>query len=301
MLVLAPWEKLKSFTRAWCLLEIMTTLDAGAELDIALSPDEHKGFLTTLNERFDNIIHNINTIEAKEATATVLKDKESIFKLIEEGKGFDVLNDAVMTTMRTWLIKVITTFRAECKAQDPSDVYPIFPNARTGAVLGRSIAALHQMLGQHDAALEAYGEVLKEDPDDPETIKGIVLMYVEQERWNESLKWSTRLLEVRHRTHEENDIDFATTLYRLALSHEKLGQYAESAASYDSAGDVYLKVFSHEHEATMRMKADEMRAARGLQTNDDEEKEEEDWKRRRSKRRSRASMSKSGTISLVTP
>ena len=48
VLVLHPWEKPKSFTRVWCLFEIMSTLEEGATLDVALSGAERNRFVETL-------------------------------------------------------------------------------------------------------------------------------------------------------------------------------------------------------------------------------------------------------------
>ena len=44
VLVLQPWHAPVPLTRSWCLWEIFSTLDGGAELHIALSPAERKAF-----------------------------------------------------------------------------------------------------------------------------------------------------------------------------------------------------------------------------------------------------------------
>ena len=107
VLILQPWEKPKSFTRVWCLFEIMSTLEEGATLDVALSASERERFVTTLVDDFDDIMKNISSIDARKAKATVLKDRDSIFRLIENGSfgGFDALNDAVMGAIRSWLLE----------------------------------------------------------------------------------------------------------------------------------------------------------------------------------------------------
>ena len=99
VLVLHPWENPKSFTRVWCLFEIMSTLEEGATLDVALSGAERKRFVETLTSEFEDIMKNISSIDARKATATVLEDRDAIFRLIEDGTfgGFDALNDAVMS------------------------------------------------------------------------------------------------------------------------------------------------------------------------------------------------------------
>ena len=44
VLVLQPWHAPLPLTRSWCLWEIFSTLDGGAELHIALSPAEREAF-----------------------------------------------------------------------------------------------------------------------------------------------------------------------------------------------------------------------------------------------------------------
>ena len=55
VLVLEPWEKPTSFTRVWCLFEIMTALEEGATLDVALSASERDRFVETLTTHFDDV------------------------------------------------------------------------------------------------------------------------------------------------------------------------------------------------------------------------------------------------------
>ena len=44
VLVLQPWHAPVPLTRSWCLWEIYSTLDGGAELHVALSPAQRAAF-----------------------------------------------------------------------------------------------------------------------------------------------------------------------------------------------------------------------------------------------------------------
>ena len=48
VLVLQPWHAPVPLTRSWCLWEIFSTLDGGAELHIALSPAQRAAFQVAL-------------------------------------------------------------------------------------------------------------------------------------------------------------------------------------------------------------------------------------------------------------
>ena len=103
VLVLQPWEKPLSFTRVWCLFEIMSTLEEGATLDVALSKRERERFAETLVENFDDIMTRISAIDARKATATVMTDRDAIFALIEAGSGRGLLSSTVRLNVSTFL------------------------------------------------------------------------------------------------------------------------------------------------------------------------------------------------------
>ena len=48
VLVLQPWHAPVPLTRSWCLWEIFSALDGGAELQIALSPAQREAFQEAL-------------------------------------------------------------------------------------------------------------------------------------------------------------------------------------------------------------------------------------------------------------
>jgi tetratricopeptide (TPR) repeat protein len=184
VLVLQPWEKPTSFTRAWCLFEIMTTLDAVATLDVALSQAEQGRFVETLTENFDDIMKNISSIDARKATATMLEDRDAIFGLIESGTGFNALNNSVMTAIRAWLVDAARTALTE--VEGTAGVASV-----EAATLLYSIGMLYKGQGRHEEALEAYGRVLEvqrkalgeEHPDFANTLNNIAVVYNRQGRY----------------------------------------------------------------------------------------------------------------------
>ena len=48
VLVLQPWDAPVPLTRSWCLWEIYSTLDGGAELHVLLSPAQREAFQEAL-------------------------------------------------------------------------------------------------------------------------------------------------------------------------------------------------------------------------------------------------------------
>ena len=52
LLVLQPWHAPLPLTRSWCLWEIYSTVDGGAELQIVLSPAQREAFQDALVRAF---------------------------------------------------------------------------------------------------------------------------------------------------------------------------------------------------------------------------------------------------------
>jgi len=213
VLVLQPWEKPTSFTRVWCLFEIMTTLNEGATLDVALSAGERDRFVETLVEDFDNIMANISAIDARKATATVEKDRDDIFALIENadtgGSGFDGLNDAVMGAMRGWLV-----------------------DAARGALVG--VERAHGAESEEVAAL----------------LNAMGMLYDEQGRYEEALEAYGRALAVRRKALGEEHPSTASTLNNMAVVYQRQGRYEEALEAYGRALAVRRKALGEEHPST---------------------------------------------------
>jgi hypothetical protein len=48
LLVLQPWHAPLPLTRSWCLWELLSTVDGGAQLEVVLSPAQSKAFQDAL-------------------------------------------------------------------------------------------------------------------------------------------------------------------------------------------------------------------------------------------------------------
>lgn len=101
--VAEPFGRPRFLSRAWCLYEAHTAIERGAPLHVALSPAQRAAFLGALVSEFDSIAASLSRLDAREAEATDPRDRAEIFRAIESGCGFARLNEAVSTSLRTWL------------------------------------------------------------------------------------------------------------------------------------------------------------------------------------------------------
>ena len=95
-LVLSPWRDPLPLTRAWCLWEILKTVESsGATLTIQLPPSEAASFEEALVRDFDSIATSLSKIDVRRAEAFKEEDRRMIHTAVEAGVGFTALNQVV--------------------------------------------------------------------------------------------------------------------------------------------------------------------------------------------------------------
>uniref|UniRef100_A0A7S0S853 Mbre TPR repeat protein n=1 Tax=Mantoniella antarctica TaxID=81844 RepID=A0A7S0S853_9CHLO len=252
VMVLQPWEKPASFTRAWCLFEIMTTLEgldpAGNswKLDMALSPADQHRFVETLTHNFDDIMKNISNIDARKAEAGQPNDRTTIVQRIESGIGFWALNDAVISAIRTWLVD--TANAALTRVQDTAG-----PESTNAVDLSSFIAMIHKEHGKYALALDMYKRVLvvrgrnrmdeAGDLDYAATLTNMGNVYVcladyvsaEQDAYTPALEIIRTRLGVRHPR-------YALALSNRSNMYAKLGDHKRALEGYKTALEVQSRL-----------------------------------------------------------
>ena len=104
VLVLEPWRAPIPLSRSWCVWEIYSTIATGAQLSIAHSPAEHESFERALAQEFESLSRSLSDIDAEQAQAFSLSDKQRIDATIkEELGGFEAVNELLAERMREWL------------------------------------------------------------------------------------------------------------------------------------------------------------------------------------------------------
>ena len=127
VLVLQPWDAPVPLTRSWCLWEIFSTLDGGAELHIALTPAQREAFQGALvragssygalalrsnltcasqNERFHDIASAMSKIDVRTASAFDKADQGMIEVAVRASAGgFEAVNQRIHDRLREWVVQ----------------------------------------------------------------------------------------------------------------------------------------------------------------------------------------------------
>jgi len=104
-LLVLEWDDPKPLSRAWCLWEMVSTIDTRSEFHVLMSPKNHKSFATALVKDFKNLVFKTCNVDLKSAQAFNPSDRDNIFKAVEATVGFSEVNKAVIGIMRRWMVE----------------------------------------------------------------------------------------------------------------------------------------------------------------------------------------------------
>jgi len=103
-LLVLEWDDPKPLKRAWCLWEMVSTVNTKCNFQIIMSPKNHKSFSTALVEDFNSLAVKICNVEVKNAESFNRSDRDNIFKAVEATAGFEEVNKQVIRLMREWMV-----------------------------------------------------------------------------------------------------------------------------------------------------------------------------------------------------
>ena len=111
LLLLDSWRDPAPLARCWCLFELYTAIQCGADITMCLGRDEEQTFTSNLDANSHELELLIYELDAEEAEATVVADREMIFGRIREEIGFDAFNAALRASLRSALERTVMAAR----------------------------------------------------------------------------------------------------------------------------------------------------------------------------------------------
>ena len=155
--VVTPWNDPLTLTRAWCIFELYSTMNADKDILFALPPKDRDRFKETLRSDFHAVMNSLVTIDAENAEAMKASDKESIFAQIRRMRGgFPALNNRIMVILRAW--HADTGRKVVEAALDSADTGG--EEALEALRLGHQLGVLYQGQGRTDEAEAMYLKVV---------------------------------------------------------------------------------------------------------------------------------------------
>jgi len=196
-LLVLEWDDPKPLSRAWCLWEMVSTIDTRSEFHVLMSPKNHKSFATALVKDFKNLVFKTCNVDLKSAQAFNPSDRDNIFKAVEATAGFDEVNKVVIGIMRKWMVE-----------SGKEALLGLPEEERAVSALQNNLAKLLQDQGKLNEAEPLFREALEgrrrtlgdTHPSTLNSINNLGLLLEDQGKLNEAESLFREALEVRRRT-----------------------------------------------------------------------------------------------------
>ena len=247
-LLVLEWDDPKPLSRAWCLWEMVSTVDTRSEFHVLMSPKNHKSFATALVKDFDNIVFKTCNVDLRSAQAFNPSDRDNIFKAVETTAGFEEVNKVVIGIMRKWMAE-----------------------SGKGALLGlpEKERAVSTLQGNLATLLNDQGKLSEAEPLMRETLKGrrrtlgdthsdtlgginnLASLLQDQGKLNEAEPLSREALEVRCRTLGNSHPDPIGSINNLAGLLRHQGKLSEAEPLYREALEVRRRTLGATHPDTL--------------------------------------------------
>ncbi|EGD78506.1 mbre TPR repeat protein [Salpingoeca rosetta] len=248
LLVLTPWHDPVPLTRAWCLWEIFCSASQeDVQLTIRLPNAERDALKEAVLETFEAVTDAMVRVQAERADAWDPKDKEMIFKAIEDGVGFLHLNKVVKDQMRNWCFSEMLSFVEP--ADDEQVDTPQF--ARLCYNVGVSL----KTAGRYDHALSLFERslniYLERHGPEHANVAGVydamAQVYESKGEHDRAQEYFQKSLQIALDTLGEEHPSTAGTYGKLGGVYESNGEYDRAIEYYQKSLKIQLDTLGEKH------------------------------------------------------
>ena len=107
LIVSSPWNDPCFLNRAWCLFELMTSINVKVPVEILVPHAQEQIFVKDLANNFEVVYEALARIDSRKAQAREAKDLEAINRAIERTATHAGLNIMANKAMRKWLLDTV--------------------------------------------------------------------------------------------------------------------------------------------------------------------------------------------------
>ena len=148
-MMLSPWYRPVTLTRAWCLWELYCTAEVSAKFSVCFGPAEKASFEETIVKDLSSISEALAAINVADAEAGSPDDLDMIMRAVVAAGGPSRLNSIAMTQIRSWIQTTAVSMLDERTATDGAIAPGCHSLAKTVASVldgqGRTIEAISIM------------------------------------------------------------------------------------------------------------------------------------------------------------
>lgn len=106
VLVMLPSRDPSPLHRAWCLLELFYSAEAGGLFELIMPKTEREAFLASIHsqEAFKRILSDIDVADSASSRTA---DRDAILREVVASVGYEIVNRAVLEMLRDWVIRLL--------------------------------------------------------------------------------------------------------------------------------------------------------------------------------------------------
>ena len=251
VLVLMPWDDPIPLTRAWCIWEILSTIDDGkAKLEICLPAVEQKAFADFLVEKgSDKVIVKMVGMDVQRAEAWKKEDRDAILNAVKVYPGgASEVNKRIKDQMRSWLIESAKS------ALNTLDV-----EKRATSALLIDVAVLLSKQAKYADAEPLFREALDgrrrelgdAHPSTLDSINNLATLLDQQGKYADAEALYRKALDGKRRVCGDAHRDTLASINNLAILLKDQGKYADAEALYREALDGHRRELGDTHPSTL--------------------------------------------------
>ena len=250
LLVMAPWHNPLPLTRAWCLWEIFSAIQASAQLSIIIPLSQREDFKARVSADREVVLRCVMAVDARQAQALKATDRENIFHAISSTVGFDVLNTRVRDGLRDGYLRACVAIAEDERVRGPAD-------ARTG-LLFNQLGGILAAFGQPDAAIACFEKALAvylaaggpQQLDAAGTESNLGSAYRARGDYDAAIAHHSRALTTRVALLGENHPETATSYNNIGIAYQAKGDPTQARDCHSRALAICLAVLGEPHPDT---------------------------------------------------
>lgn len=163
LVVMSPWSAPLPLTRAWCLFELMTAIEAKLRVQVTMPAEENDKFMQQKLEEKQKVLAEI---DCRRSIASVDSDENMIKKYIADKMGgFEHMDEKLKWCLNRWVLdsrlKVGDTMLEQIEARTAALSKTKSPANREYLAAKHSLGNALQLAGNYDKALEVHTDVLQ--------------------------------------------------------------------------------------------------------------------------------------------
>eukprot|EP00300_Choanocystis_sp_HF-7_P042766 c9463_g1_i2.p1 GENE.c9463_g1_i2~~c9463_g1_i2.p1 ORF type:complete len:420 (+),score=78.64 c9463_g1_i2:84-1343(+) len=251
VVVLSPWEDPLVFTRAWCLFEMFTMIQARRKIELVLPPTELERFLNTFGDKhtlFDDMVEKVDVARSE---ATNQNDKRQLLEIMDEAEGGHAeVNKQIITN---WCSLIVELFR---KHVDQAE-----REGNLSQKTKRVMAVLYYKIGDDKNAEDWFARAMVAPRENSPIEAVLCLQYLATIREMEQRVEGDNVRLGEQQAGEANDqnrddLASLSALHRLAVLRWYQGNFKEAAAHLEECFLKRTRILGKDHHDTICTRAE---------------------------------------------